>query len=78
MRIKNYLTEILISTCTILILFHSSDPVIYSDSSRYLNESLLDPPLYSTLISLILFIFGSLNYVVIFQTISIGLSIFIL
>lgn len=76
MKIKNNIIEILIFTGVLLLLFYSSNPVIYSDSSRYLNENVLDPPLYSSFISLVLLLFGSLNYVVILQTIFIGFSIF--
>lgn len=73
--IKNYIIETLVIIGVLTLLLYSSNPVIYSDSGRYLNGSLHDPPLYSTTIALIQFIFGSLNAVIIFQTLFIGFSI---
>ena len=75
MRIKNNLIEILISLGVFVLLIQSSDPIYYTDSARYLNGSLIDPPLYSTIIFLMKSIFGTLNSLVIFQTLIIGFSI---
>ena len=74
--IKKNLTEIFILLVVLILLLHSSDPVIYSDSNRYLNKSLHDPPLYSRIIQLIVFIFGNLNSIIIFQSLLIVFSIF--
>lgn len=74
--IKKNLTEIFILLAVLILLLHSSDPVIYSDSNRYLNQSLHDPPLYSRIIQLIVFIFGNLNSIIIFQSLLIVFSIF--
>lgn len=75
MKIRNYITEILIIFGVSLILFYSSDPMIYPDTNRYLNGNLHDPPLYSTIIGLMVSIFGTLNSVIILQTLFIGYSI---
>ena len=74
-QIKRYSIEILIFTFLSFLLIYSSEPVIYPDSSRIINGSLRDPPLYYNLIKIITLIFGNLNFVVIFQTIIIGLGI---
>lgn len=73
--IKKNIIEILILFGVLMILTISSDPVLYPDSNRFLNASLHDPPLYSSIISLMQFIFGSLNSVVFLQTLLIGFSI---
>jgi hypothetical protein len=75
MKVKINITEILILTVVLLILFYSSDPIIYKDSARYLQKSLLDPPMYSTLILTMRFIFGTLNSVIILQTLLMGIGI---
>lgn len=75
MTIKNYSTEILISTLVLGLLFYSSDPVLYSDSGRYLNGSLNDPPLYFIIITVMQSIFTTLNSVVVFQTFLLGFGI---
>ena len=75
MNVRNYTTEILISIMVLLLLFYSSDPVFYSDSSRYLNGSLNDPPLYSAIITAMQSMFVTLNCLVILQTFLIGLGI---
>lgn len=74
-KIKNRIIEIVILLSVIMLLLYSSEPLIYPDSQRYLNMSLHDPPLFSTIINLMLSIFGSFNSIVIVQTISIGLGI---
>jgi hypothetical protein len=76
MKIKDNIVEILIICGSILLLFFSSDPVIYSDSSRYvMSENLSDPPLYPIIIKLTTLIFGNLNFIVVLQTLFIGYSI---
>lgn len=75
MIIKNNIIKIIISICILFLLLLSSNPVHYPDSTRYLNGSLIDPPLYSTIIIIMKFVFGSLNSVIIFQTLIIGFSI---
>ena len=75
MKIKKNLTELLISIGIILIILSSSDPILYPDSSRYLEGSLDDPPLYSLLIKIILSVFENLNCVIIFQSFLVGVSI---
>ncbi len=77
MKSKNYLIEILISVLFILLLFYSSDPILYDDSYRYLKGSLKDPPLYSTIINIMENLFNSLNSVIILQTISLAFGIII-
>ncbi len=74
-RIKNYTVEVLIVVCVLLILLHSSDAIIYPDSIRYLKGNLFDPPLYSSVIALMLFMFETSNSVIVLQTLSIGFSI---
>ncbi|MDC0240404.1 hypothetical protein OAK08_02060 [Candidatus Pelagibacter sp.] len=75
MIIKNNIIEIIIPICILFLLLLSSDPVHYPDSSRYLSGSLIDPPFYSTIIIIMKFVFGSLNSVIIFQTLIIGFGI---
>ena len=75
MLVKDNFIEILIISLTFLILAYSSDPVFYSDSSRYLGGSLIDPPLYSTVISIMKSIFTTLNSVIILQTFFISFGI---
>ena len=75
MKTENYIIEIFISTMFILLLFYSSDPIIYDDSYRYLKSSLKDPPLYSMVINLMEKIFNSLNSVIILQAVSLAFGI---
>ncbi len=75
MKIKNYITEIIILIGVLTLLFYSSNPVERTDTVRYLNGSLLDPPLYATIISILHTLFGSLKSVVIFQTLLIAFGI---
>jgi hypothetical protein len=75
MKIIKYNIEICILISVIFLLLYSSDPIIYSDSNRYLNGSLKDPPLYSNIITLMEFIFGSLNSVIAIQTLFIAFGI---
>lgn len=75
MTIKNNIMEIIISLGILFLLLLSSDPILYPDSPRYLNGSLIDPPVYSTIIILMKSLFGSLNSVIIFQTLIIAFSI---
>lgn len=75
MKIKNNIIEIMIAVGVLLLLINSSDPIILPDTSRYLKSSLLDPPMYSSIITIMNSLFGSLKSVVIFQTLLIGFSI---
>ena len=75
MIIKNYTIEILISTLVLVLLFYSSNPVFYSDSSRYLYGSLKDPPLYFFIVTTMQSIFTTLNSVVILQTSFVGFGV---
>ena len=75
MNIKKNISELLIIFGILLILFYSSDPLIYPDSGRYLSGNLNDPPLYSSTIGLMMSIFGTLNSVIILQTLIIGFGI---
>lgn len=75
MKIKNNIIEIMLAALIILLLIYSSEPIILQDSSRYMNGSLLDPPLYSFLISVMWSLFGNLNTVIVLQTLLIGISI---
>ena len=75
MKIKNNIIDISILIGALIILFYSSDPIIYPDSHRYLNGNLHDPPLYSSIISMMLSIFGTLNSVIVLQTLFISFSI---
>ena len=72
---KNHTIEILIITLILGLLFYSSDPVLYSDSARYLKGSLNDPPLYSTIIVIMQSAFRTLNSIIILQTLFIGFGI---
>ena len=74
-KIKNNLVEILILISTLLLLFYSSDVIMYSDSSRYLNGSFNNTPLYATLVLIIQSIFETYNSIVVFQTLFLGLGI---
>ncbi len=75
MNIKNNLIETIILISTLILLFYSSEPVMYSDSSRYLEGNFKDPPMYYTLVNLMNFIFGNLKSLIIFQTLFICFSI---
>ena len=74
---KNNIIELLIAASALILLFYSSDPVFYTDSVRYLNQSILDPPLYSSIILIMQSMFNNLNSVVIFQTLLIAFAIVI-
>ena len=73
--IKKNFTEILIISGVLVLILYSSDPTIFNDSGRYIGGSLLDPPLYSKIISIMLSIFQSLNSVIVLQITIIGFSI---
>ena len=75
MKIKNNLMEIMIFGGVFILLYYSSDPIYRSDSGRYLNGSLLDPPMYSSILIILQKLFGNLKSVVIFQTLLIYLGI---
>ena len=74
-KIKENIIAILVLSGTLLLLLYSSEPNVHPDSNRYLSGSLHDPPLYSTLIKIITILFGSLQFVIIFQTLLISLGI---
>ena len=75
MKIKNSIIDISVLFGIMLMLFYSSDPLIYPDSNRYLSGNLHDPPLYSSIISVMQLTFGTLNSVIVLQTLFIGFSI---
>lgn len=70
-KVKKYYIELILFLLTILLLSHSIEPVIQGDSRRYLSYNLVDPPLIPLFIKLTLYLFGSLEAVVILQTIAI-------
>ena len=74
-KIEKGLIEFLIIIAVVTLLAYSSDPVLYPDSQRYLNGNLNDPPIFTLIIFFMQSIFGSLNSVIIFQTLLIGFSI---
>ncbi|MDC3356063.1 hypothetical protein OAW58_01280 [Candidatus Pelagibacter ubique] len=74
-KIKDNIIEILVVAGVMLILLYSSSPDIYPDTQRFLSGNLHDPPLYSTIIYVMQLIFGSLNSVIILQTLFIGFGI---
>jgi len=73
--IKNNIIEIMVAAGVLLILLYSSDAVIYPDSQRFSGENLHDPPLYPAMIYVMQLIFGSLNSVIILQTLFVGSGI---
>ncbi|MDA8538526.1 hypothetical protein N9K48_02570 [Candidatus Pelagibacter bacterium] len=74
-KINNNLLEALIGLLALILLIYSSDPVLYPDSLGYLGGSLKDPPLYSTIITVMQFLFKSLNSIIILQTFFVSFSI---
>lgn len=75
MKIKKNIFEIIILFGVLTLLFNSYDPIMYNDSQRYIDGSSIDPPLFSTIIAIMLSLFGNLESVIIFQTLLIGFSI---
>jgi 4-amino-4-deoxy-L-arabinose transferase-like glycosyltransferase len=75
MKIKINIADVMILFGVLTLLFYSSDPVIRTDSFRYLSGSLLDPPMYTKIISILQKLFGTLKSVIVFQTLSIGFGI---
>lgn len=75
MYIKKNISAILVIFGVFFILNYSSDPILYGDSSRYLNFSLKDPPLYAFFINSLQIVSEDLSLVVVFQTILIGVAI---
>ena len=73
--VKENIIEIFVVIGILILLIQSSTPNIYPDSQRYLSGNLHDPPMYSTIIAVMQFIFGTLNSVVVFQGLLIGISI---
>lgn len=74
-RIKNNLSEIMTTAGVLLLLLYSSDPIMKGDAFRYLHGNLIDPPMYSLIISIMQSLFATLNSVIVFQTFLIGLGI---
>ena len=74
-KIKNNIIEIVISIMVLILLFYSSEPVLYSDAQRFLSGSFNNTPLYQIVINVMVSIFKTLSSVVILQTLLIGLSI---
>ncbi|MDA8791541.1 hypothetical protein N9M93_04265, partial [Candidatus Pelagibacter bacterium] len=74
-KVKNHINEIFVLILVLALLLNNSQPEIYPDSQRYLNGSLHDPPLYSSIIFALQFIFQTLNAVTIFQTLFIGFGV---
>ena len=72
---KNLVEILIISLSLLLLLFKSSDPILYGDSERFIKGSLKDPPIYSAIIYVMLSIFKNLNSVVILQTFIITIAI---
>jgi len=72
---KKNLIEIIVLLLVLVLIFISSDPVFYPDSTRYLHRGFEDSPLYHLIILVLQSIFKSLNAVVVFQTLSIGFGI---
>ena len=75
MVIKKNIVEILVAVGITILLTYSTEPVMYSDSARYLKTNIVDPPIYPTMIVIMRSIFGTLNSVIILQTLLIGFSI---
>ena len=61
MKIKNYFSEVIILTGLLILLIYSIEPIIHTDSNRYIDGSLIDPPIFHFLITIMLSLFGSLN-----------------
>ena len=59
--IKDNITEIVILTMVIALLFYSSEPVLYSDAQRFLGNNFNHPPLYTIIVKIITSIFTTLN-----------------
>lgn len=78
MVIKKYICEILISFMFLSLLFYSSNPILYDDSTRYLKGYSPDLPLYSIIINILLLTFNSLNSIVVFQAIFLCVGIIFL
>lgn len=76
-KFKYYLIEIFVLILIFGLIFHSSDPVIYDDSDRFLNGGLQNPPLYPAIIMIMQSLFKNLNSIIIFQTLFLGLSIIV-
>ena len=65
-RIKNNLSEIITAAGVLLLLLYSSDPIMKGDAFRYLYGNLIDPPMYSLIISIMQSLFATLNSVIVF------------
>ena len=72
---NNYYTLTFLFISNIVIAFYSSDPV-FRISARYIKQSFMDPQSILRFIIVMEYIFGTLNSVVIFQTLFIFLGSF--
>ena len=75
MKIKNNLVEIIISLGIFILLIHSTDPIIKTDSQRYIDGNVIDPPFLYNIIIIMSKLFGTLESVIVLQTLLIGFSI---
>ncbi len=75
MKIKKNIIEIIVLIGVLILLIHSTDPIIIGDSQRYIDGNTLDPPFLSNVIMIMLSIFGTLKSVIILQTLIIGFGI---
>ena len=75
MKIKNYFSEVIILTGLLILLIYSIEPIIHTDSNRYIDGSLIDPPIFHFLITIMLSLFGSLKSIVVLQTLLVGFAI---
>ena len=75
MKIKNYFSEVIILTGLLILLIYSIEPIIHTDSNRYIDGSLIDPPIFHFLITIMLSLFGSLISIVVLQTLLVGFAI---
>ena len=75
MKIKKFISEIIILIAILTLLIYSSDPLIKTDSYRYIEGSIIDPPFLTVIISTLLLLFGTLKSIIIVQTLLIGFSI---
>ena len=74
-KFKNVWLRISVITAIFVLLFSSSEPIIYGDSSRYLEPSLRGSILYSLMIDSLTLLFRSLTAVVVLQALLIGFAI---
>ena len=75
MKIRNYISEVIILISLLILLIYSVEPIIHNDSNRYIDGSLIDPPIFHFLITIMLSLFESLISIVILQTLLVGFAI---